>query len=112
MDINVRNRNNVRVITLRGDLRLGDALNSFREITDNLVEEGNHHFLLNLGEVRMIDSSGVGLLIKLMASAKKAGGTVKLANPSDFVVKSLRLVGLLSLFEVFPDDESAFASFQ
>ena len=58
-----------------------------------------------------MDSSGIGLFSRLLTSTKQGGGSLKLVNPSKFVVQTLKLVGLLNLFEVFPDANSAAASF-
>lgn len=111
MDIDVRRRSQVEVIRLRGQLRLGEAVDGLRAAIDESVQSGNSKFVVNLGEVPSIDSSGIGLLVKAMASAKQRGGTLKLVNPSKFAIQVLRLVGVLNLFEVFEDENAAVESF-
>ncbi len=111
MDVDVRRRAQVEVIRLRGQLRLGEAVDALRAAIDEAVVAGNHKFVVNLAEVPMIDSSGIGLLVKAMASAKQRGGTLKLVNPSKFAIQVLRLVGVLNLFEVFEDENAAVESF-
>ncbi len=111
MDISVRNRSSVQVLQLRGDLRLGDAVDKFRETTEELIAAGESRFVLNLTEIRMIDSSGIGALMRLLTSASKQNGGVRLVNPSEFAIKTLKLVGLLRLFEVFDDENLAVESF-
>ncbi len=111
MDIDVRIRSQVEVIKLRGPLRMGEAVDAFRTAIDEAIAAGNCQLVVNLAEVPMVDSSGVGLLVKAMASAKQRGGALKLVNPSKFAVQVLRLVGILNLFEVFDDENSAVASF-
>jgi anti-anti-sigma factor len=59
----------------------------------------------------MIDSSGVGVLVKALTSAKQRGGMVNLVNPSKFAVQTLRLVGVLNLFGIFDQEENAIQSF-
>ena len=112
MDINVRRRSNVQVIQLRGPLRMGEAVDSFRQTIDETVAAGGNQLVVNLTEMPTIDSSGIGILVKAMASAKQRGGALKLVNPSKFTVQTLRLVGVLNLFEVFDDEDAAVASFQ
>lgn len=112
MEINVRQRSSVQIIQLRGDLRLGDAVDKFRQTVEELIEAGDTRFVINLGETRMIDSSGIGALMRLLTSATKRNGSVKLVNPSEFAVKTLKLVGLLRLFEVFDNEDQAVAAFQ
>jgi anti-anti-sigma regulatory factor len=46
-----------------------------------------------------------------MASAKQRGGAIKLVNPSKFALQTLRLVGVLSLFEIYETEDEAVASF-
>jgi anti-sigma B factor antagonist len=112
VDINVRKRSNVQVIQLRGPLRMGEAVDSFRQTIDETVGAGDNQLVVNLTEMPTIDSSGIGILVKAMASAKQRGGALKLVNPSKFAVQTLRLVGVLNLFEVFEDEDAAVASFQ
>jgi len=59
----------------------------------------------------MIDSSAIGLLVRYLTFAKQRGGSLKLLNPSKFVVQTLKLVRVLNLFEVFEDVQLAVASF-
>ena len=91
---------------------MGEAVDIFRQTIDEAVAVGDNQLVVNLTEVPTIDSSGIGILVKAMASAKQRGGALKLVNPSKFVLQTLRLVGVLNLFEVFDDEDAAVASFQ
>lgn len=111
MDISVRKRSQVQLIQLRGQLRLGKPVDELRRTIDEALAQGDFRFVVNLAEVPMIDSSGIGLLVRSLASAKKNGGSVKLVEPSSFAIKTLRLVGVYNLFEVFQTDDQAIASY-
>lgn len=111
MDINVAKRGQVQVIRLRGPLRLGVAVDSLRQVVEELINNGDTRLVLNLAEVPMIDSTGIGLIMRFLASTKQRSGNTKLVHPSDFAIKTLRLVGLYNLFEVFDDDDAAVDSF-
>ena len=111
MDINIRKRGAVQVIQLRGELRLGEALEQFNHAANELLQAGEVKLAVNLEQVGMLDSSGIGALMKLLTSATKRGGALKLVNPAPQALKTLKLVGLLALFPVFPDEEKAVASF-
>lgn len=112
MEIEVRNRADVKIIKLRGRLNLGDAVDRMRETFEDLLNAGATRFVVDLGEVSMVDSSGIGLLVRCLTAAKQHTGSLKLLNPSKFAVQTLRMTGLLSLFEVFDDQEKAVESFQ
>jgi anti-sigma B factor antagonist len=111
MDIDVRNQGNVKVIKLRGRLNLGESVDRMRQTFDDLLNAGAIYFVVDLGEVSMIDSSGIGLLVRSLTAAKQHAGSLRLLKPSKFAVQTLRMTGLLSLFQVFEDEEQAVASF-
>ncbi|MGB8065413.1 MAG: STAS domain-containing protein [Candidatus Sulfotelmatobacter sp.] len=111
MDIDVRSQNNVKIIKLRGRLNLGDSVDRMRQTFDDLINAGEINFVVDLGEVAMVDSSGIGLLVRCLTAAKQRSGTLKLLKPSKFAVQTLRMTGLLSLFEVYEDEETAVSSF-
>ena len=90
---------------------MGPAVDSLRQILDESLGSGDSRFVLNLAEVPMIDSTGIGLLVRLLASTKQRSGDIKLVQPSKFAVQTLRLVGVLNLFEIFDNDDAAVESF-
>jgi anti-anti-sigma factor len=111
LDINVRKRSQVQIVQLRGPLRMGAAVDGLRQTFEEALTNGDTRIVLNLAEVGMIDSSGIGLLVRFLASIKKSGGSIKLVQPSKFAVQTLRLVGVLNLFEIFDSDDDAVESF-
>ncbi len=111
MEITVRPKSNVQLIQLRGALRLGESVNQLRHTLDDLTGAGDHRIVLDLQEVPMIDSSGIGLLVKFLATTRRHGGSLKLVNPSEFAIKTLRLVGVLNLFDIYTDQSEAVLSF-
>jgi anti-sigma B factor antagonist len=111
LNISVRTRGDVHVIQLQGPLRLGEAVDRFRDVVNEALAAAEPRLVVNLAEVPMIDSSGVGVLVKALTSAKQRGGMVNLVNPSKFVLQTLRLVGVLNLFGIFEEEESAIKFF-
>lgn len=111
MDISVRKQGEVQVIKLRGELKLGEPVNQFRQTLEELMAGGDHKIVISLGELRFMDSSGIGALMRSFASAKQHGGSIKLVSPTKLVLQTLKLVSVLNLFEVFEDDAAALASF-
>lgn len=112
LEIDVRSQSEVKIFKLRGRLSLGDAVDRMRATCDDLLNAGDARWVVDLGDVAMIDSSGIGLLVRYLTAAKQRGGSLKLLNPSKFAVQTLRMTGLLSLFEVFEDQEQAVSSFE
>jgi anti-sigma B factor antagonist len=101
----------VESIRLRGHLVLGQPVNDLCQKMDNLAKHGESQFVFNLEDVSRIDSSGVGALVLILTSAKEAGGSLKLVNPSRQVKQVLQMCCVLLLFELFSDEQQAVASF-
>lgn len=90
---------------------MGTAVDGLRQILEESLVNRDCRFVLNLAEVSMIDSSGIGLLVRFLALTKQQGGSIKFVQPSKFTVQTLRLVGVLNLFEVFDEEDTAVDSF-
>lgn len=111
MEITVRRISEVQIIQLRGPIRLGDAVDTFRRALDDAFAAGDVRLVINYADVPMIDSSAIGVLMKALTSAKQKGGDLRLVNPSKFVTQTLRLIGVLNLFSIFENEDQAVASF-
>jgi anti-sigma B factor antagonist len=111
LDINVRKHSEVHVVQLRGDLKVGPPVDSLRQTFLDLMNEGGHRLVVNLTEVNMIDSSGIGVLVRTLTQSKHHEGNLKLVNPSKLALQTLKIVGLVSLFEIFDDENQAVESY-
>jgi len=111
LDINVRRQSQAQVIRLRGDLKIGEAVDSFRQTLEELFGAGDCRLVVSIAEVPMIDSSGIGVLVRSLTTAKQRGGNLKLVNPSKLALQTLKIVGLVNLFEIFNDEGEAAQSF-
>jgi len=111
VDIEVSKNGNVHVVRLRGSLKLGEAVDELRSTLDRLITEGQVQVVLSMGEVPMADSSGVGALVRYQTSLKQRSGALKLVNPSKLVSQTLKILGLLNVFDVFDNEDAAAQSF-
>jgi len=111
MEITVRRVSDVQLIQLRGAVRVGQPVDTFRQAIDDAFAAGDVQLVLNCADVSIIDSSGIGVLVKTLTRAKQHGGDVRLVSPSKFVVQTLRLIGVLNLFPIFEGENEAVASY-
>jgi anti-sigma B factor antagonist len=111
MEIRLRNHESITILDLEGNLTIGANEEQLREMIHRLLAQDHKHLLINLEQVRTIDSSGIGALIKSFTSVKQAGGKLKLLKPSRLARQLLTITGLLSVFETFDDEPAALASF-
>ena len=71
-----------------------------RDQIQNLLAEGNKHFLLDLSNLSYLDSFGLGQLISIRASVLEAHGTLKLYKPQRCVGQLLQITKLDTVFEI------------
>jgi anti-sigma B factor antagonist len=64
-----------------------------------------------MADVSTIDSSGVGELVSAYTTATNRGGRLKLINLPSKVADILQITQLITVFEVFDDEDEAVASF-
>ena len=111
MEIDVRKQGRVHVIRMRGQLKLGDPVEELRTALDEVLAEGHTSVVASMGEVPMADSSGIGALVRYQSMLKQKGGAIKLVQPSKLVTQTLKILGLLNMFETFDDESAAIQSF-
>ena len=111
METTLRTVGEVIILDLRGNVTLGAGEQKMREAIDDLIAKGHKKLLINMANVAVLDSSGIGAIIKSFTTAKREGGRLKLVNLSPLARQMLSITGLLSVLEVFDDESSALASF-
>lgn len=86
-----------------------DARNvqAFQSQMDALRRRQYRRFLLQMGEVRYINSSGLAYLINMVESVQAAGGALVLINVQPKVKVILETMGLLDLLRVYPSKSAA-----
>ena len=69
------------------------------------------HLILDLGGVTFIDSSGLGLLVRLLTRARAAGGDLKLCLVSSKIREVMEVTKLRTVFESYESEIAAIAAF-
>jgi anti-sigma B factor antagonist len=111
MDLETRDDGRVTIVTVTGDLVIGDAETTFKKAITRLLEEGRVNLLIDLSAVGFLDSSGLGALVRALTNAQKEGGQTKLLNAGPQIRKLLQMTKLDSVFELHDDMETAVSSF-
>jgi anti-sigma B factor antagonist len=94
-----------------GERWTADSLEELRERMEKLELQGRQLLLIDCGRIIIIDSSGVGALVRNWVSLAKRGGSLKLLRPSPRMQEVLQTVGLRKFIESFDDVGDALRSF-
>ena len=105
-----RKVNDVVVVDMSGQLGAGESVLLLRNTVRRFMEDGARKFVLNLGHVNYVDSSGLGELVTTYTSARNRQGDVKLLNLSKIAKEILQVTKLLTVFDVFDDETKAIQS--
>jgi anti-sigma B factor antagonist len=101
----------VLIVDCHGRIVFGEESAVLRDTVRKLITE-NNKIVLNLGGVNYIDSGGLGTLVSLFTTAHTAGGSIKLANLTQRVGDLLQVTKLVTVFEVYSNEEEAVESFR
>ncbi len=112
MKMSVRHAGGVTILEPKGKITIGAGDVALRDAVREAVDAGSKHILVNLGEVSTIDSSGVGEMVSAYTTVTNGGGALKLCDLPPKVADILQITQLITVFEVFDDEEEAIASFE
>lgn len=98
-------------LDMRGKFIKGQGGFQLQMLVDKVLQAGTSKILLNLTEVPIIDSMGIGEIVRAFKRVQEAGGTLKLVGVTDRVYGALKITQLLDLIESFDTEEEAVASF-
>ena len=111
MELNLTEDGRVTIVSLKGDLTIGDAESQFKKAVALLLEQGNVNLLIDCSTLRMVDSTGLGALVRALTTSQNEGGQTKLLKVGPHLRKLLEMTQLHSVFEMFEDREEAVSSF-
>ena len=110
LKISTRIVDGITIIDCSGRIVFGDEAAALRDAV-KIALERSPNLVLNLAGVNYVDSGGLGTLVGLFTSARNAGGTMKLAALNSRVIGLLQVTKLVTVFELFNNEQLAAQSF-
>jgi len=108
LEAQVRHQPRVAIIDLHGEINAfaEDVLNkAYAEAESRRAEV----ILLNFSDVDYINSTGIALIVSLLARARKSKRRLLACGLSDHYVEIFQITRLVDFMSVFPDEKSALA---
>ena len=110
MQISVRRMDSVVIFDVSGDIDLANSPEMRKALLNEVREKRMPRVLLNLSDVRYIDSSGVASLIESLKAARDIGSRFILFGLSGPAREVLQLSRLLKVFEIYDTEIEALAA--
>jgi anti-sigma B factor antagonist len=107
MPLTIKQRvvSDVVILDLMGRLWILDL--PLRDRMNEHLAEGHCHFVLNLGNVDYIDSSGLGQLISIWTSIRSKNGHMTILSPTKRVQRLFEITRLHTVFAIFENEADA-----
>lgn len=112
MKFKTSQQSGVTVIAIDGNLMGGPDASTLNDKLVELTDAKKKHVVIDLGGVDIINSSGLGMLIKSASTMKGAGGGMKIAKASDKILELIRITKLTGILETYTTVADAAASFK
>lgn len=107
LNITERQAGDVTILDLDGNIIMGVGSVLLRDEIRRLIKEGKEKVLLNFAGIKYMDSSGIGELVSGLVAINRAGGQLRLFNLTERIEEVMSLSSLLSLFEIYDDEQQA-----
>ncbi|KPL19597.1 MAG: anti-anti-sigma factor [candidate division Zixibacteria bacterium SM23_81] len=101
----------IAVLALKGKLMGGPDPLALHDRVHGLIGDGIKQVVVDLGNVKWLNSSGLGALMASLTTLRNAGGDLKLAKVGKKIESLLLITKLISVFEIYDSVDRAAASF-
>jgi anti-sigma B factor antagonist len=110
LQIETRQVGRVTVVKCAGRIVAGVESDSLLEHVQRLIPS-ERYIVLHLGEVQFVDSTGLGMLVRLLTFARRSRGDLKLSNVTGTIAHTLKITNLCSILATHDSDAEAIAAF-
>ena len=102
----VRHQGSSAVIDLQGEIN-GEAEKALSQAYRDALASKPRRLVLNFREVRYINSTGIALIVGLLAQTRKARLPLHTYGLNDHYQEIFQITRLADFMQMFPDEESA-----
>ena len=95
------------ILRISGDLIGEDNGTRLVEAVNDAVGHKVMTCIIDISDLRYLNSSGIGVLITILTKFRNKGGEVYLMKPSESVKKLLAITKLNAIFQVVQSEEEA-----
>ncbi len=112
MEYKTREIKNVVIYDLKWEFKIiEDVPVALHQDVKSQLNKEKRHFLFNLEDVTYLESLGLGEIVGCLISISNRGGKLKLTNLRPKISFMLKTTGLINIFEIVGDEETAIGEF-
>ena len=99
----------IHIINMQGDLIEASQADKLMEEVDEIIVKNNIRFVIDLGSLKYLNSSGLTILIRILTKARKAGGEAVISSVGKRIKELLVITKLNTVFTVADTVEQGIA---
>lgn len=108
--VNLASFGKVGVVEIAGELDF-TGVSALSQVIEEALEAEMRSLVVDLSGIRLLDIDGLRGLYAGLKQVRRAGGDMRLAEPSDPALESLQASRLDEIFSIFETPQAAIASF-
>jgi anti-sigma B factor antagonist len=108
-DLQVSAREGATVLSVIGEVDVASAP-QLRQEAVRLVNEGNRSLVVDLQEVRFLDSTGLGVIVGVLKRVRTQGGELAIAGAENHVRKVFEITRLSDVLPMYETVDEACAA--
>jgi len=109
VQISTRRRDKTTIFDLSGDIDFANSPELRQSVLREIQDSRTSRVMVNLSQVRYIDSSGVASLVEGLKASRDVGSRFILFGLSTSAREVLQLSRLIKVFEIYDNEEQALA---
>jgi anti-sigma B factor antagonist len=111
MKYDISEKEGVVVVTPKGRMMADPELEKLHEKIKELVRIGARKMVIDLGDVELMDSRGLGILVSALTSLRNVQGELKLSRITNKIQSLLVITQLSTVFKTYDSVAEALKSF-
>lgn len=112
MKVDLRHREGVAILEPHGKITIGVGDVALRDAVLERLQAEENRILLDLNQVSTVDSSGIGEMVSAYTTVTNRGGQLKMLNLPAKVQDILQITQLITVFEIYDNEDEAIASYK
>lgn len=109
LDFNIIEENNIQILTISGELIDKNQAINLLNAVDELVESDKNKLIIDIKDLKYMNSSGLNVLIQLLTKTRNNGGESVIYNVNKKITELLIITKLNTLFKIAETKEEAIA---
>ena len=105
--INSEIQSSVYILSISGTILTKDKVGETLDLVDHQLLDNQKKFVIDLEELKQINSSGLNLILRIFTHIRNKGGELILVNANKIVSELFKISKLNTVFNISADRETA-----